>query len=213
MHLLQQKLLKISEGTDLTRMSLREIGRLIEEDHPQKVQHHLMQLEKKGLIKFDRGKGIIQRVKKGMIKNTDLVAVPIFGSANCGPATLLAEENLEGYLKISRRILNTAKGVFAIKALGNSMNRANIRGNSIEEGDYIIIDGAIDNPRNGDYVLSIIDDVANIKRFVFDTDQNQIILVSESTEDIAPIFIHPDDKYVMNGRVIQVIKKPKLSLR
>jgi repressor LexA len=80
----------------------------------------------------------------------------------------------------------------------------------IEDGDYLIIDSDYRTPRNGDVVLSVIDDMANIKKYVFDEENNQIVLVSQSTKDIPPIYIHEDDSFMINGKVIQVIKKPKL---
>ena len=208
-HPIQQKLLKISENINLKKMSLREIAHLVEENHPQKISHHLSQLEKKGFIKIDHRSGNIKRIKAS--KNNDLITVPILGTANCGEANIFANENLEGYLKISKKFINRAKNIFAIKAYGLSMNKANIKGFNIEDGDYVIIDGENKNPSNGDYVLSIIDGMANIKRFYIDKDKKQIALISESTKDLLPIYIHPDDKYMINGVVKYVIKKPKVS--
>lgn len=210
-HSIQQKLLKISEDINLNKMSLREVAHLVDEKHPQKIRHHLTQLEKKGLIKIDRRSGNIERIKKGEIKNADLIMVPILGGANCGEATIFADENLEGYLKISKKFINQGRKIFAIKAHGPSMNKASIKGFNIEDGDYVVIDGENRNPNNGDYVLSIIDDAANIKRFYMDKDKKQIALLSESTENLPLIYIHPKDKYMINGVVKYVIKKPKIN--
>jgi len=60
------------------------------------------------------------------------------------------------------------------------------------------------------YVLSIIKGMANIKKFIFDEVRNRILLLSESTQDYAPIIIHNNDfdNYMVNGQVVQVIKKP-----
>mgnify|MGYP001615933644 FL=1 len=143
--------------------------------------------------------------------NSKLISVPILGSANCGPATIYAEQNIEGYLKISGKLLSRKKNIFAIKASGYSMNKANINGERIEDGDYVIVDPKYQNFKNGDYVLSAIDGVANIKRYFNDKENKRIILLSESSASFSPIFIHYDDLdgYLINGKVIQVIKKPK----
>jgi repressor LexA len=90
------------------------------------------------------------------------------------------------------------------------MNKSNINGMSIEDGDYLIIDSDYRTPRNGDIVLSVIDDMANIKKYIYDEENNQIILVSQSTKDIPPIYIHENDSFMVNGKVIQIIKKPKM---
>lgn len=210
MHILQEKLLKLIDQKSLSDMTLREIGECIKEPLPQKIKHHLEQLEKKGFIKYDRIKKTIIRVKTAS-SLSPFISVPVIGAANCGPATIFANENIEGYLKISKNILNKCKRVFAIKAQGLSMNKANINGLSIEDGDYLIIDSDYKTPRDGDVVLSVIDDMANIKKYIFDEENNQIVLVSQSTKDIPPIYVHEDDSFMINGKVIQVIKKPKMS--
>lgn len=212
MHPIQEKLLKCIESKNISDMTLREIGTLIKEPLPQKIKHHLEQLEKKGFITYDRkNKSITRMHASSSKKNSLFLSIPIIGAANCGPATIFANENIEGYLKISKNILDKCKNIFAIRAQGLSMNKANINGLSIEDGDYVIIDSDYRTPRNGDVVLSIIDDMANIKKYIFDEENNQIVLVSQSSKDIPPIYVHEDDSFMVNGRVIQVIKKPKLS--
>ncbi|MCB9805545.1 hypothetical protein H6775_00105 [Candidatus Nomurabacteria bacterium] len=209
MHIIQEKILKLIDRKSIQGMTLRKIGEEIGEQFPQKVKHHLSQLESKGLIKINKKDKSVSRNNAGLIKNGDLISIPIVGSANCGVATIFANENIEGYIKISKNILKKCKNIFAIKAQGLSMNKANVNGKTIEDGDYLIIDSDYRSPRNGDVVLSVIDDMANIKKYIWDEDNNQVVLVSQSTKDIPPIFIHEDDSFMINGRVIQVIKKPK----
>lgn len=211
MHDLQKRLLLLAHTHNLSRLKLREIGELLgEKIHPQRIKHHLAQLEKKGLITADYASGKMKKVTAGTDKKTNLLSIPILGNANCGPATLIAEENLQGYLKVSERFLKKSKDIFAIQAVGDSMNKASIGDAklSIDNGDYVIIDCSVKAPRNNDYVLSVIDGLANIKRFVNDKNNDRIILKSESTQEYSPIFIHKDDpiEYFVNGKVIQVIK-------
>lgn len=209
MHKLQEQLLKLIERKNIDGMTLREIGKEIGENMPQKIKHHLSQLEKKGFITIDLRRKEIHKKGTETIKSSPFFSIPIVGTANCGPATIFANENIEGYLKISKNILNKCKNIFAIKAQGLSMNKASINGQTIEDGDYLIIDSEYHSPQNGDVVLSIIDDMANIKKYVWDENNNQVVLVSQSTRDIPPIYIHEDDHFMINGKVIQVIKKPK----
>src|SRR3989344_884958 len=211
-HQIQEKLLRIATTKDLGKLSLRKIGELIgEKESPQKIKHHLLQLEKNGLLNINRSDRIIVKTGPGLIHNSRLISVPILGSANCGPATIYAEQNIEGYLRVSGKILSRKKDVFAIQASGYSMNKANVNGECIEDGDYVVVDPKYNLIKNGDYVLSIIDGVANIKRFFKDTSNKRIILLSESSAGYPPIFIHFDDldRYLVNGKIIQVIKKPK----
>lgn len=209
MHIIQKKLLELCKARNLGGMTLREIGKLVGEIYPQKIKHHLVQLEKRGLIKINKERGLIKHVEP-MGRTSGLLSIPILGTANCGEATIFADECIESYLRVSPKVLRKkSTSLFAIKAVGNSMNRAEVNGQSIIEGDYVIIDKDEQSPENNDYVLSIIDGAANIKKFVRDKKNNQVVLLSESTQDYPPIYIHEKDfsDYIINGKVIQVIKK------
>lgn len=220
MHLIQEKLLKLSKTENLARLSLRDMASKIElpYDSPQKIKHHLLQLQKKGFITINRNQGIMNKIghtptwAHGLLnKVSQLFSIPIIGTANCGPATIFAEENFQGFLKVSSKLLSKSKptGLFAIKANGVSMNRANINGKSIENGDYVIIDSQDKTPNSGDIILAIIENNATIKRFVNDMQNKQIVLKADSSFDYMPIYLHPDDDFDINGKVIQVIKATK----
>lgn len=217
MHNIQNKLLKLIQERNLGQLTLDQIGDLlgIRPRSPQKVKHHLGQLEKKGFIRVDKSRGTIEKTGfgslTGFLRRGKLFAIPILGAANAGPAQLLAEPNIEGYLRISSTLVGrrSSKGLFALKVDGPSMNRAAIGGKKIEDGDYVIIDSEHREPKEGEIVLSVIDGMANIKKFHFDKVNRQIVLISDSTHDIPPIYIHEDDDYIVNGKVVQLIKKPK----
>jgi len=89
-----------------------------------------------------------------LVKSMDF---PIVGTANCGPATIFAEENFQGFLRVSSKLIGRSKptGLYAIKADGSSMNRAEVNGKRIEDGDLVIIDKESQNPSTGDVILAI----------------------------------------------------------
>ena len=210
MHYIQEKLLKLIDHQNISGLTLREVGSLVNETLPQKIKHHLSQLEGKGFIIIDKKNSIIKRVS-GNAKNSDVfISVPIYGTANCGPRTIYASQNLEGYLKVSKKLLTKRDKIFALRAEGNSLNKANINGKNIEDGDFVIVDSQATNPKNGDYIVSIIEEMANIKKYIWDAKNSQIILGSESTQNYNPIYVHEDDNIVINGKVIDVIKKPSM---
>ncbi len=206
MHKIQEKILNLANTQDLGKLSLREIGRLAGDIHPNNVRHHLNQLERSGFILRDEKN--IKPVRRGRIKNTPVFAIPILGLADCGTPVSLAEESFEGFLNVSDKLLSKKEGIFAIKAQGDSMNKAQVGSekNNIEDGDYILVDGDSKDIKNGDYVVAAVDEVAAIKRVI--KEERRVILVSESTQNYAPIYLHPDDNFIINGKVIQVIKKP-----
>jgi SOS-response transcriptional repressor LexA len=216
MHRIQQKILKLAESQNLANLTLRKIGALIREPgSPQKIKHHFNKLMEKGLlIKSIDGKKI-EKISKGFDKKTNLISLPIYGSANCGEALELADNHIQDYLKVSPKILGPElkkriKNLYVLKAKGDSMNRAQINSKPINNGDYVIIDKTEKLAKDNQYVVSLIDGAANIKKILIDKNKKQIVLISESTLDIAPIFIHQDDlkDYCICGTVVEVMNQP-----
>lgn len=205
MHIIQEKLLKELNRKNLSGMTLREIGSLVGEKSAQKIKHHLTQLSKRGFITYNSVK---KEIKKGQeISKEGFVSLPIVGAANCGPATIFAEENITGYLKVSKKLAPRNGKLFVLRAEGDSMNRANINRKNIEDGDFVVVDAEQKSPEPGQYIVSIIDEMANVKKFMPDPQNKRIVLKSESSKEYLPIFIHEDDKYEVSGRVVGVIKK------
>lgn len=205
MHKKQERILELSKTKDVLSMGLRPLGREIGVSSPQLVKHHLSQLIKKGHLMAKSKDDIRDLLRHQSTPQSSFVTIPVIGTANCGQATLIAEQNIEDHIKVSRSFLKKTDNVFALIAKGDSMDNATINGNNIEENDYVIIDGNVRSPNPGDYVLSIIDNEANIKKFARTKDGN-IALLSESKKKYPPIYIGEDDRYMVNGKVIQVIK-------
>ncbi|MFH1088612.1 MAG: S24 family peptidase [Patescibacteria group bacterium] len=184
-------------------------------ESPQKIKHHILQLQKKGFLTIDRFKGLMGRTmdntgwSKGLLNKTShLFSIPVIGTANCGPATIFAEENFQGFLRVSSALVGRSKptGLFAIKADGMSMNRAEINGKKIEDGDYLIIDKDDTSVNTNDIVLTIIDNKATVKRLIDDRKNGQIVLRADSSHDYEPVYLHPDDDFSINGKIVGVIK-------
>ena len=214
LHEIQRNILQIAQTQDLSKFSLREIGDLIGINHPQKVKHHIDQLRKKKLLSLTGERNIVSDLKGAESVSITVINIPVLGKVNCGEATLLAEENLLGYLPVSKSILRKNRNIFALEAVGDSMNEANVKGEKIEEGDYVIVDADDKVATTGDYVVSVINGAANIKRFYKDDVHKRFVLLSESQNIYPPIFIHEEDmsEYLISGKVLQVIKnfRPKM---
>ena len=216
MHIIQEKILKLAKKQDLTGLTLRKLGELVgEPGSPQKIKHHLDRLVAKGLLLVDADGKSMRPASSGLDEKSKIASLPIVGSANCGEALTCADQKVEEYMKISVKLLgdrlaNKLGDLYVLRAVGNSMNRADINGKSVDDGDYLIVDKTRVTPMNGEYVVSIIGGLANIKKFLADKNSHQVILISESSQNIAPIYIHEDDyaDYLVCGRVVDVIKKP-----
>lgn len=213
MHDTQEQILELAKQHDLSRIPLRTIADMIGSPNlsPGVLQHHFAQLEKKNLLFVDR-KAKTQQL--GIDLTDDRFhTIPIVGMASCGPANQFADEAVEGYLHISKTTL-TAKGkLFAVRASGDSMNNAHIatpNGGTapIEDGDYAIVDISYTSVDDniGKYVVSIINGLANIKKLAKRAYDYALVSESTNVNKYSPIIIHEDDNYLINGRVIAVVK-------
>jgi len=219
MHPIQEKLLKLSKTENLALLSLREMADLIHmpEASAQRIKHHLAQLEKKGFLSINRTQGVMSRssakpdwVKSFPGQSSTMFSIPIVGTADCGLATIFAEVNFQGFLKVSNKLvgIDFPDDLYAIKTEGSSMNRAEVKGRKIEDGDYVIVNGRDKNVSNNDIVLAIIDSKATIKRFIDDRIHGQVVLKADSSFDYDPIYLHPDDDFNIGGKVVAVVKNP-----
>ena len=164
---------------------------------------YLNELEDKGFIeRTSEDRGI---TLKGVTKD-GFLDVPVFGMANAGAATMFAEQYIEGYLKVSKRIVRDSRNVFAIQVSGTSMNKARVNGKTIQNGDFILVDSTWKHYDNGDRVLVVINGMATVKTYRT-VDGKNIVLLPESTDKKhKPIFLTEDDNFVINGKVIDVLK-------
>lgn len=197
----------MAKEVDISKFSYRKIGKLIGHSHPQLIKYHLSKLIKGQYLDKNRHLSNLSSIKLNNLLKPSFVVIPVYGSANCGTATFIAQNKVEDYIKVSKSLL-IKKNVIAIRAVGNSMNRANVNGQNIEDGDLVLVDINNKTPKNNDYVLSIIDNCANIKKFI-KINKQQIALISESTEKFDPIYISAEENYIIVGVITQVLKKIK----
>ncbi|MBP9697737.1 MAG: repressor LexA [Candidatus Moranbacteria bacterium] len=164
---------------------------------------YLNELEEKGYIERtseDRG------IKLKGVTQDSFLDVPVFGMANAGAATMFAEQYIEGYLKVSKRIVRDSRNVFAIQVSGTSMNKARVNSKTIQNGDFILVDSTWKHYDNGDKVLVVINGMATVKTYRT-VDGKNIVLLPESTDKKhKPIFLTEEDDFVINGKVIDVLK-------
>ena len=218
MHHVQELMLQINRERNIVDMKLSELRSLTGVKHLQQVKHHRNMLIAKGLLpEPNQAKQAFSQANI-IGSKSKLVSIPILGAVNAGVASLYADGRVEDYLRISSEKLpiRNSKSLYALRAVGDSMNRATIGplGLSIEGGDYIIADGEKYVPKTGDYVVSLINGMTNIKKLVIDEKEECIILASESDQDYPPIILALDDQtdYLAQSRVLHVVKIPQKSL-
>ncbi|HEX9595006.1 MAG TPA: S24 family peptidase [Candidatus Saccharimonadales bacterium] len=208
MHKIQKRIISLAGKEDISALGYRKLGDKIGVDHPQQVKYHLQKLISSGqLVRTPFG---VLKVSQPSATVAKVFQIPILGQANCGQPLSVAEESGWGTLTITPslvKIKDPAK-LFAVRTIGDSMNRANVGGQAINNGDYVIVDSSVELPQNGDYVLSSVGGLANVKKYLRDDINRLIRLKSESSIDYPPIVIDPDDvdSYHIHGRIVRVIR-------
>jgi len=163
----------------------------------------LKKLEDMGFIKRTGQERGIELLEKNN-KSSDIVDVPIFGAANAGAPSAFADQHIEGYLKISSSILR-GKKPFAIKVSGTSMDKTQVGGKKINDGDYIIIDPEDKNFQDNDRVLVSVDGLATVKKFKKLTKDTIGLFPESSDESHKPMYITEKDLAIVNGKVVDVL--------
>ncbi len=211
----EEFLLKKIKDNKLDGLSLREISDLIPNSagNAGTAQYYLEKLQKNGYIIWNRTRKkivLLGEVVKQNIKS-NVLRLPFYGYANCGEALSFADNTIERFIEVSSPILKnkTQDDLFIVQADGDSMNLQEINGKKIESGDFIIIDKSeINDLKNGDCVLSIINGMANIKIYNKSVKDDYIKLEpNSSNKNHFPIFIHEDGNFTIAGKILEIIKK------
>lgn len=192
--------------------SIRELQRAIEFfglklKSPRSILIYLDELEEMGLIRRNPVTREVEILDKSKMLFSE---IPIYGGANCGVATICAEQFLQGMLRVSKNILGrkNTEDIFAIQASGDSMNDYKIRGKRIEDGDYLLVDSGY-TPQSHDKdipVLAVIDGLATIKLLRFVGDGRIGLFPQTRKKGYSPVYLSSDDDFIINGKVIDVLK-------
>jgi repressor LexA len=127
------------------------------------VLRYLKWLEDEGDIeRWNGARGL--RTLRGESSTVETRAVPVVGQAPAGPL-ILAAQNVDGWVRIPKNIARTGSEYFLLRVRGNSMNRAKVAKQRIENGDLVLVRQQA-TANDGDIVVALIDGEATIKRFV-----------------------------------------------
>lgn len=154
-------------------------------------------LEKKGLLKRDDERKIYI-VRNEMFMDLDnIFSIPTYGLASCGEALAFADNNVEGYVQVSKSLFRKEKPaqLFAVKALGDSMNKARINDN-----DYVVF-AKYENGEDleGKIVVAVINGMATIKTYQ-KLKGNMIGLFPQTTnKKHQPIYLDRSDQILIAG--------------
>lgn len=139
--------------------SVRELMTSMGYRSPRSAAVLLERLESKGFLdRTPSGQLVLSENLDEKLCSTDTIDVPIVGQASCGLPGF-AEQNVEGYVRVSTKLAPRDRSHFLLRAEGDSMNEA-----GIQPGDLVLV-RTQDSAADGDRVVALIDDEATIKIF------------------------------------------------
>lgn len=183
--------------------SLRDIAKALGYKSVRSAAVLLMRLAARGYI-GRRPDGTLRILKEVSLYRSGAytVALPLVGSVPCG-APLLAQENIEAMIPVSKDLAKPPHHYFLLRATGDSMNQA-----GVNDGDIVLVRQQ-QTAQNGDRVVALIDDEATIKEFHYAKDV--IILKPRSkNKKHKPIFVGPG--FQIQGIVVATIPKTETNL-
>lgn len=167
-------------------------------------------LEKKGIITRDRDKKIYIVKNESFADFKNIFSIPTFGLASCGEALAFADDNVEGYLQVSKSLFRTEKPaqLFAVKALGDSMDQA-----GISDNDYVVFEKYENNEElEGKVVVAVINGMATIKTY-HKLKNNMIGLFPQSKNPYhQPIYLDQADQILVAGIFRKVLPVTHIAL-
>jgi repressor LexA len=184
--------------------SLEDLRKELRVGSTRTIFRYLQMLQEDGAIERRPGAPGVKLLKP-ISAGLGTRAVPIVGQVAAG-SPMLAEENIEGWLRIPKTFaMPVSNRFFVLHVRGNSMNRARVGKDLIEDGDLVLVRQRPD-ARPNDIVVALIDGEATVKRFV--TRPGIRILKPESKDpkyQPIPILIESDFKIM--GVVTRVLKR------
>jgi repressor LexA len=181
--------------------TLEEIRKVMGYKQTSSVQRHIEPLLRKKYLTNEDNQA---RSLKIIEEAEGTLNIPLVGNIACGKP-IYAEENVEAYIPYPKESTRYSQSeLFFLRAVGDSMDEANIKGKSIDEGDYILVH--VQNTADiGQPVVALIGDEATIKIFNKDPERGVYTLLPKSSNpNHKPIFLF--ENLAIQGVAIDVIK-------
>jgi repressor LexA len=159
------------------------------------VVRHLEALIRKGCIeKSGTTARSIRILDKRYQPPSDVANLPLIGHVSAG-YPVLAEENIEDYITVPRRLIKTEGRYFTLRVRGDSMMNAGIM-----DGDLVIVVSA-STAEPGQVVVALIGDEVTVKRLIVREKEKFLKAENPAYPDI-----HPQSEWHIQGKVVGLIR-------
>ena len=181
--------------------TIEELRRKLGVGSTRTVLRYLRWLEEEGDIERWSGARGVRALRSDM-SSVQTRAVPVVGQAPAGPL-MLAEQNIDGWVQMPKTIARPGSEYFLLRVRGNSMNKAKVAEDKIEDGDLVFVRQQA-TAKEGEIVVALIDGEATIKRFA--KGSGYYVLKPDSTDTKhRPIVV--DQDFHIQGIVVRVLKR------
>ena len=177
--------------------SVRKLSALLKYKSPRSTFLLIQKIVEKGLILKDKEGNYELRNDPSDLQSESTVDIPLIGSVACG-VPILAEQNFEGMVPVSQKLVSPGNKYFFVRARGDSMNLA-----GINDGDFVLIRQTA-TAKNGDAVVALINDEATIKQIQYE-DNYVILKPNSSSKKHMPIIL--SSEFQIQGVVVSAIPK------
>lgn len=165
---------------------------------PASVWRYIQAMKNEGLI--DRNGTRMMATMQDRKAAEPTSAIPSVGSISCG-LPLLAEENIEEYVRLPRRWIGAGDNYFILRAEGHSMINA-----GIDTGDMVIIRQQ-PTAEPGQIVVALVDDeTATLKRYRPIPEKNIVELVPENDAFDVQVIDLTERRLAIQGVAVGVYK-------
>jgi repressor LexA len=154
---------------------------------------HLSALKKKGLLKQGDKKPRTMELVKDR-EDKEFKEIPILGTVAAG-RPIMAEENIDGAIRLHKSHLKKGREYFALKVRGDSMEGAGVM-----DGDTAIIEQQ-NVVKNGEIAVVMLDDAVTLKTFYLESAR---IRLQPENPKYSPIFCSRDLRVL--GRLAMVLR-------
>jgi len=180
--------------------TLEEIRKALDYSGISSVQRHIKALKNKNYLSSER----YQARSLEVLLPEKMAKIPLVGNVPAG-VPFLAIENIEAYIPYdASQLKGDLKDYFFLRAIGDSMDRSNINGKTIDDGDHVLFRKQ-ETADYGKRVVALIGNDATIKRLI-KGDVGISLEPETSNPNNKPILVFDDD-FSIQGEVVDVIKK------
>jgi repressor LexA len=182
--------------------TVEELRRLLGVGSTRTVLRYLDELKREGYIdRWSGARGL--RMRKGSSGGIQTRLVSIVGEAPAGQL-MPVEENILGQVQLPKEFLKPpGAGFFLLRVRGDSMNRAKVENQTIDDGDLVLVRQQ-ERADPGKIIVALVDGEATIKKLV--KGPGYYILQPNSTNAKHRSIIVAQD-FRVQGIVARVFKK------